>query len=485
MYLVYGYPFSLIRYTLIHYYYYNNSFNFSSFKQEFNLVNLKKIILLVLICFSLKCLLFIALDIIIFYGPKLISHFDKYVSDINTYLSKYKQHHHVKIRPLCAAPGKWATFVIGAHLPFVDDKHDSYIWNPAFLKDYKALINNGFIYNNSSKLILPNSYKLNPDHGVYKQLENFKDANNIYVRVSKDKAALLSYLRTQCTKSLNTQRYDMFSVKGFPNIYRKTVLDLDIMMKRKEVINTYDKMESPTYGYLNELLHDIFNVNDGYMIDPQSERTNGIVDFTIEKDGDIICVIEAKSLNGNYSFTQLYTQAIEYANANISCVNVHVIVMKGDLLSFGMYIQDFHTTNSFCKKSILFDGYLGVQVHKDLSVQVVPQMNVWEPQHKLYWAGHNNEQNTSIYRCLEEIRRVNKNIDPRNIKLDGHELDLQAAIDWDKAKYRLGVSEEVNKNNKNLIPLRIKFDNGIDWDKGKHRFCATQDGKIYERAIKN
>ena len=129
---------------------------------------------------------------------------------------------------------------------------------------------------------------------------------------------------------------------------------------------------------MNELLHDIFNVNDGYMIDPQSERTKGTVDFTIENDGEVICVVEAKSLNGTYSFTQLYTQAIEieYANTNISRVNVHVIVMKGDFLSFGMYKQDFHTKNNFSKKSIFFDGYLGVQVHKDLSVQVVPQMNV-------------------------------------------------------------------------------------------------------------
>ena len=179
-------PFSLIRYTLIDYYYYNNSFNFSSFKQQFNLVNLKRIILLVLICFSLKCLLFIVLDIVIFYGPKLILHFNKYVSDINTYLSKFKQHNNVKIRPLCAAQGKWATFVIGAHLAFVDYKHDSYLWNPALLKDYKALINNGFRYNKSSRLILPSSYKLDPYKNVYKQLEKFKDANNIYVRISKD-----------------------------------------------------------------------------------------------------------------------------------------------------------------------------------------------------------------------------------------------------------------------------------------------------------
>ena len=62
---------------------------------------------------------------------------------------------------------------------------------------------------------------------------------------------------------------------------------------------------------------------------------------------------------------------------------------------------------------------------------------------------------------------------------------MDGGIDWDKAKYRLGVSQEVKKGNKNLNPLRIKFDNGIDWDKGKHRFCATQDGKIYERPLKN
>ena len=54
-------------------------------------------------------------------------------------------------------------------------------------------------------------------------------------------------------------------------------------------------------------------------------------------------------------------------------------------------------------KSILFDGYIGLQVHKDLSVKPVAQLNVFEPQHKLYKAGHSLEQDKSIYTILEYI----------------------------------------------------------------------------------
>lgn len=97
-----------------------------------------------------------------------------------------------------------------------------------------------------------------------------------------------------------------------------------------------------------------------------------------------MCVIESKTLDAkNHPFTHLYAQATEYANTNKSFEHVFIIVNKGDYISFALYVQDFHSLNKFKRKGILFDGYIGLQVDKDLNVKPVPQLNVFEPQDKL------------------------------------------------------------------------------------------------------
>ena len=77
--------------------------------------------------------------------------------------------------------------------------------------------------------------------------------------------------------------------------------------------------------------------------------------------------------------------------------NVFTIVNKGAFISFGIYIQDFHTINNFNKKRILFNGYIGLQVYKNLDVKPIQQTNVFELKHKLYKAGLSCEQDKSIY----------------------------------------------------------------------------------------
>ena len=76
-------PCLLINHTLTNYYY-NNSFDYTQFKQEFNLEYLKKIFLFISISFSVKCLVFLVLDITLFhYKPKAFNlHYNKYLRSI-------------------------------------------------------------------------------------------------------------------------------------------------------------------------------------------------------------------------------------------------------------------------------------------------------------------------------------------------------------------------------------------------------------------
>ena len=130
-------------------------------------------------------------------------------------------------------------------------------------------------------------------------------------------------------------------------------------------------------------------------------------------------------------------------------VNVFTIVNKGPFISFGIYIQDFHTINDFNRKSILFDGYIGLQVDKNLDVKPIQQINVFEPQDKLYKAGDSYEQNKSIYTCLEYIKH--------------HSEDIHAKF------LDFGHKCIVNEEGK------------IDKIKKSARFCVTKDGEIYDK----
>lgn len=254
-----------------------------------------------------------------------------------------------------------------------------------------------------------------------------------------------------CTKTLNLQK-NLYLVKNFPMTPVHGIIDTPAMRYELKLMNQNTIDESLTYGYMNTLLTDFFKASDGYIVCPQSRKAAGQADFIIKKDGCVVCVVESKALDAKaYPFTSLYAQPTEYANTNDSITNVFLIVNKGDYLSFGVYLEDFHTMKKFKRKSILFDGYIGLQVHKDLSVKPVPQLNVFEPQHKLYKASHSLQQNKSIYTSLEYMKKISKDkrIDPRSLDFCTQKLDDMGGI--------------------------------IYFGAGKARFCATENGIIYDK----
>ena len=265
---------------------------------------------------------------------------------------------------------------------------------------------------------------------------------------NKDSAENLSHLKMHCTKALDIQK-ELALVKNFPNTHVNGIIDIKAMKDELLLMNKHTTDESYTYGFMNMLLTHYFNASGGYVVCPQSKEAAGLSDFIIKKDGDVVAIVESKALNAkNYPFTHLYAQATEYANTNNSFTSVFVIVNKGDCLSFGVDVEDFHSMNKFKKKSILFDGFIGLQVHEDLSVKPVPQLNVFEPQHKLYEAGHSWKQDKSIYTSLEYIKSNKNDINPKFLDFGPQKVDDGGEID---------------------IPT------------SKARFCVTENGKIFDK----
>ena len=63
----------------------------------------------------------------------------------------------------------------------------------------------------------------------------------------------------------------------------------------------------------------------------------------------------------------------------------------------------------FKNKFTFFDGYVGLQVHKDLEVKPVRQLNVVQLQHKLYKLRYSEvEQHRSICTILDYMKYNNK-----------------------------------------------------------------------------
>jgi hypothetical protein len=120
------------------------------------------------------------------------------------------------------------------------------------------------------------------------------------------------------------------------------------------------------------------------MVVPQSSHTQGQPDFIVKKYGRVWAVVESKALDGNYSWTDLYTQATEYANRNDHFDFCYVITNKGTYISFGIFTQDFHSMNGYTKKLTFTDGYIGLEANTKFNVKPVPQRNTFQPQHRLY-----------------------------------------------------------------------------------------------------
>ena len=94
-------------------------------------------------------------------------------------------------------------------------------------------------------------------------------------------------------------------------------------------------------------------------ISPQSKETKGEADFIVKKDGRIRIIVEYKAKNmDGYSFSELYNQAISYAEFNHYDEIVYIIINKGLYISFCIYMPDWQSDNNFTRKTTFYDGYI-------------------------------------------------------------------------------------------------------------------------------
>ena len=223
-----------------------------------------------------------------------------------------------------------------------------------------------------------------------------------YVKVSKGGALPLWQVRTKITQSLNIQQKNLYKFNAFNPIPKLTIMN-DINFKYEMYLSDKNRtQESLTYGFMNTLLVEYFNRDKGFIVVPQSTQTKGQVDYIVKRYGRVWAVVESKALSGNYSWTDLYTQATEYANRNDHYDYCYVITNKGTFISFGIFSSDFHSMNGFNKKFTFVDGYIGLEADTNFNVKPVPQRNTIQPQHMMYKLTYSNmHQNRSVCSILE------------------------------------------------------------------------------------
>ena len=248
----------------------------------------------------------------------------------------------------------WEMIILGAPLLYNDNKTDIYAENASYyqkyLRDIELLCNKEkYIYNSSTHLLLPcnmKDLKTSPFERINKQIMESTYSKQIYVRVSKNQAIRLTDALTQCSKNLNLQISHPYTVKDFPSTVKTGVLETEAMKQEFELMQYKSKTESFTYGFMNMLLNSYFKAEDGYIVVPQSKQVTGEIYFLVKKKlGKIVVVIESKAADGHYSAGKTYIQGIEYANTNWTSESVFIIVNKGEFISIGLYVQDFHTIN--------------------------------------------------------------------------------------------------------------------------------------------
>lgn len=227
-----------------------------------------------------------------------------------------------------------------------------------------------------------------------------------YGVISETTAAKLSNIKTYCSHILHKQ-LDLFQPDYTisDNVMGKKAMHCEMRQMEEN-----PKNEPKTYGFMNTLLSKFFCDPDLFIVAPQSNDTRGLVDFLVRKGGDTFVIIECKAKD-NYSLTDLYSQSIAYAIENKHQTNVYVIVHKGANISFGMYVEDFHSSNRFLKRNILFDGYIGLHAVGN-TVYPLPQENTIYPQHKVYTMNASSSENNKIYTILRHMSSPGTQPDP-------------------------------------------------------------------------
>lgn len=245
---------------------------------------------------------------------------------------------------------------------------------------------------------------------------------SVYIQVSKKGA--LGDVRYKISNALKIQ-YDTFKLKDFKATPKFGIADQISFQYELYQSNKHPTKEAYTYGFINTLLSNFFRPEKGFIVVAQSSETDGNVDFLLKRNGKAWAVVKSKAKGAKYFLTQLYTQALNYAEFNHNSELCYVIVNKGTYISFGIYTADFHSMNKI-NKFVFFDGYLGLESD---NVKPVPQRKPIELQHRLYKITNsgNIEQNRCVSNILEYMAR--------------NKIDL-SKLDWGpkhKTEYNGGI----------------------------------------------
>ena len=312
----------------------------------------------------------------------------------------------------------WSPKIIGVELKIIGNKEEELPYNPNKLVPITTISlthdKPEEFYNIWVPKGLSEEEQIDYEKNVWKEIDEKNLNTKVYAQYNENLVMSLTYFKRVTTKHLNIQMNSLFKVLN-PYITKALpVLNYPACVTEYEKTLKFPTKEYITYGWMNVWLTAVFKAEDGYIVVPQSKDTLGEPDFIILLNGEVIGIAESKAKD-NYSWTELYAQDINYADKNINTENVFIIANKGLYISFGVYIQDWHTINSFSRKGTFFDGYLGLQVHPDGTVKPVPQHNVFPLQHRLYKAHEDIEQDNSITTLLNYLVNLKNNVDPSNL----------------------------------------------------------------------
>lgn len=139
-------------------------------------------------------------------------------------------------------------------------------------------------------------------------------------------------------------------------------------------------------NFLINFLPLLFNQEDGYICLSQfhdTEKNKSDLQIFYKNNNNemiTILIIENKSVKGD-GYYDMLSQACKYCENDKLIVNTYIMTMKGTLVSFYAYIQDYHSSNKFCLKGGGVDGSLGLYFDwTSMCIKIVPQVNTFIPQ---------------------------------------------------------------------------------------------------------
>lgn len=241
-------------------------------------------------------------------------------------------------------------------------------------------------------MLIADGYREAQENGSYVKYTNGIEDTVYYTREDEHSYVSSTLIKTNSSNLFNKLALCVLpfdSVKPLGQrdfIFSKNLRDSYLNFKSIEAqalrVSNNPSSEFHVKALMIPVLGHYFKPGPDFSYAPEYKSGKGQVDAIVmahQDDGklyDIGCC-ELKSEDGD-SWTSLFQQATEYAEADNDTTSLFVICVKGLIISFFMYTQDWHSSNGFRLKGKEFDGLLGLYVDKD-GVKVLPLENTYAP----------------------------------------------------------------------------------------------------------